>query len=314
MTPVRQAQATEYPPPAPQYSGAVARYLDQSLSENTHRAYEADLAHFRQWGGAIPTTGEAVAEYLAAHAHLLSMATLDRRVIAISRAHALRGYSSPTQTGLVRATRRGIRRVHGEAQRQAAALSMDDLAKVLSACGSDPKGVRDRALFLLGFAGAFRRSELVALDRGDLETVRQGLVVYIRHSKTDQVHEGRRLGIPYGAGELCPVHAVADWVSRLPDPYGPVFRRVDRHGNILDQRLSAEAVSLIVKERVGAAGYDPERFSGHSLRAGFATAAAQAGVAGWKIRQQTGHASDAMLARYIRDGELFGDSAAGALL
>lgn len=300
--------------PAPCYSDAVAAYVHHSLSDNTHRGYEADLAHFRAWGGTIPTTSEAIAEYMAAYAQTLSMATLDRRVVAISQAHVARGFETPTQSALVRATRRGIKRVEGEAQKQATPLLMDDLKRVVEKIGDDPKGLRDRALLLVGFAGAFRRSELVALDRGDLEFVRQGLVIYVRHSKTDQVYEGRKLGISYGSEDLCPVKALTDWLSILPVSQGPIFRRVDRHGNILDQRLSSEAVSLIVKDRVAAAGFDPDPFSGHSLRAGFATAAAQAGVSTWRIRQQTGHASDAMLARYIRNGELFGYTAAGALL
>jgi integrase len=314
MDPVHQTNTPRYQSPPPQYSVAVEGYLHRSLSDNTHRAYEADLAHFHDWGGTIPATSEAVAEYLAVHGQMLSMATLDRRVVSISQAHAERGFPSPTQSGLVRGVRRGIKRVHGDAQRRAAPLSTSDLLTVLEAMGEGAKAVRDRALLLMGFAGAFRRSELVALDRGVLEFVRQGLVVHLRHSKTDQVYEGRKLGIPYGSDTLCPVKALTDWLSLLPATCGPIFRRVDRHGNVLDQRLAPEAVSLIVKDRVAAAGFNPSLYSGHSLRAGFATAAAQAGMAGWKIRRQTGHASDAMLARYIRDGELFGDSAVGALL
>ena len=313
METVHAPTRNEFRPPAPHYSDAVAAYLHQSLSNNTHRAYEADLAHFRAWGGSIPASPETIAEYLAAHAPSLSMATLDRRVVAISRAHAERGFESPTQTGLVRAVRRGIKRVEGEAQRQATPLLTSDLQQVLGALGDDPRGVRDRAILLLGFAGAFRRSELVALDRSDLEFVRGGVVAYVRHSKTDQVHIGRKLGIPASTGDLCPVEALTGWLA-LTEPYGPLFRRVDRHGNILDHRLSSEAVGLVVKQRVAATGLDPVRYSGHSLRAGFATSAAQAGIPSWKIRKQTGHASEAMLARYIRDGELFGDTAAGALL
>lgn len=295
-------------------SDAVAAYLHQSMSANTHRAYEADLAHFFEWGGSIPTTGESVAEYLAAHAEILSMATLDRRTVAISRAHEVRGYPSPTQCGLVRTVRRGIKRVHGKAQWQAAPLTLDELSEVLAGIGGDLRGLRDRALLLLGFAGAFRRSELVGLDRNDLETAPQGLVAHIRRSKTDQTSAGRRVGIPEGVGQLRPVAALRAWLAAIPADNGPLFRRVDRHRNVLSQRLSGEAVSLIVKDRVAATGLDPVRYSGHSLRAGFATSAALAGVAGWRIRKQTGHASDAMLSRYIRDGGLFGEASAAALL
>jgi site-specific recombinase XerD len=168
MDPVHLIDTPQYQSPAPLHSGAVAAYLHHSRADNTHRAYEGDLAHFRSWGGCIPATSEAIAEYLAAHAQTLSMATLERRVAAISQAHAERGFPSPTQSGLVRAVRRGIKRVHGEPQRRATPLSMSDMQTVVGAMREGTKSIRDRALLLMGFAGAFRRSELVALDRGDL--------------------------------------------------------------------------------------------------------------------------------------------------
>jgi integrase len=183
---------------------------------------------------------------------------------------------------------------------------------VLQDLGNGPKALRDRAIVLLGFTGAFRRSELVSLDRADLEFVAEGVVVTLGHSKTDPVHGGRRLGIRPRTDGLCPVAALVAWLSASRNPEGPLFTRVDRHGRILPERLSPEAVSLVLKERVAARGYDPDKFSGHSLRAGFVTSAAKAGDASWKIRRQTGHASDAGLAPYIRDGQLFGDSAACA--
>jgi integrase len=167
---------------------------------------------------------------------------------------------------------------------------------------------------LIGFAGGFRRSELVGLVRSDIETVRQGLIVSIRRSKTDQEGQGRKLGIPYGRTRWCPVAALEAWLAISGIEQGPLFRPVDRHGRIYADRLSGEAVSLVVKERVKEAGIDPEGYSGHSLRAGLATSAAGVGVSTWKIKAQTGHASDAMLSRYIRDGEMFSQNAAGALL
>ena len=136
----------------------------------------------------------------------------------------------------------------------------------------------------------------------------------MRRSKTDQESAGRKVGIPYGRSRYCPVIALDHWLAASAIDQGPLFRPVNRHGRIATQRLSGEAISQIVKERVAAAGIDPSGFSGHSLRAGFATSAVQAGVSMLKIRAQTGHASDAMLARYVRDGELFIDNASGALL
>jgi integrase len=180
--------------------------------------------------------------------------------------------------------------------------------------GSRLKDVRDRALLLLGFAGGFRRSELIGLNFGDVVLVRQGLEVTLRRSKTDQNGVGRKIGIPHGRGRWCPVVALEQWHAASSITEGPVFRPVDRHGRVGLNRLSGEGVCLVVRERVHAAGIDPGDYSGHSLRAGLATSAAQAGVSTWKIRQQTGHASDAMLARHIRDGELFVGNVAGALL
>ncbi|ORE90946.1 integrase family protein [Aurantimonas sp. 22II-16-19i] len=209
---------------------------------------------------------------------------------------------------------RGIARRHGTAQRKAKPLFREDLFVVLAAMGERSKDIRDRALLLIGFAGGFRRSELVGLDLSDMEHVRQGIVVHLRRSKTDQLGQGRKIGIPFGRTRWCPVSALDGLVRLTMMDDGPLFRPIDRHGRIAEQRLSGEAVSIIVRERLAAAGFDPTGFSGHSLRAGFATSAAQAGASSWKIRAQTGHASDAMLSRYIRDGEMFSENAAALLL
>jgi len=190
----------------------------------------------------------------------------------------------------------------------------EELFDVLEAMGDGLKDVRDRALLLIGFAGGFRRSELVAIDVEDVETVRQGIIIHLRRSKTDQVSAGRQIGIPLGRSRWCPVTALEEWLSRAGITDGPIFRRVDRHSRVHNERLSGEAVSLGLKSRMEAAGFEADGFSGHSLRAGFVTSAAQAGVSTWKIRQQTGHRSDAMLNRYVRIGELFLDNGAGALL
>lgn len=140
------------------------------------------------------------------------------------------------------------------------------------------------------------------------------MILTLRRSKTDQEGAGRKIGIPFGRTRHCPVAALDAWLSASGIATGPVFRPVDRHGHVQPERLSGEAVSLLIRERVAVAGIEPTGFSGHSLRAGFATSAAQAGVSTLKIKQQTGHTSDAMLARYIRDAELFAGNAVGALL
>jgi integrase len=292
----------------------VASYVRDSLAENTRRAYVSDLRHFESWGGGIPASAETVATYLAEHADRLSVATLVRRMTSVSKAHDAYAVPNPTRSELVRATMRGIKRTRGCAQREAKPLLRDDLLLVLDAMGDGLKATRDRALLLIGFAGGLRRSELVGLDVGDIERVRQGIVLHLRRSKTDQDGHGQKIGVPHGRTRWCPVAALAAWLTASAINEGAVFRPVDRHGRAHDIRLSGEAVSLVVRERVAAAGLDPAPYSGHSLRSGLATSAAQAGVSTWKIRAQTRHASDVMLGRYIRDGQLFTDNAAGALL
>lgn len=167
---------------------------------------------------------------------------------------------------------------------------------------------------LLGFAGGFRRSELVALERADIEIVRQGLIVTIRRSKSDQEAAGRRIGMPHGRTRHCPVAAVEAWLTVSAIDTGPMFRPITRHGSLAETALTGYAVSVPLGERLAAAGIDPEGYTGHSLRAGFATSPAQAGVSTLKIRAQTGHASDALLTRYICEGELFTGNATGILL
>jgi integrase len=291
----------------------VEAYVQAGIAPATKRAYRADLSHFEVWGGIIPATDALVAAYLAQHAAVLKASTLTRRLAAISIAHDARDLPNPVRTPLVRATMRGIRREHGAAQRQAQPLLREELFVVLAAMGDRMKDLRDKALLLIGFAGGFRRSELVAINCDDVVRIRQGMILAIRRSKTDPEGVGRRIGIPFGRTIHCPVAALEKWLSAARIEDGPVFRTVDRHGRI-SGRLSGEAVSLIVRERMATAGLIAKGYSGHSLRAGFATSATRAGVSTFKIRQQTGHASDAMLSRYVREGELFIGNAAGILL
>ena len=293
---------------------AVAGYVRDSLAANTRRAYLSDLRHFEAWGGSLPAAPETIAAYLAAHAAMLSVATLVRRLASISKAHQARGLINPARSEFARTTLRGIKRTRGCPQQRAKPLLRDDLLLVLDAMGDGLRDVRDRALLLIGFAAALRRSELVALDVADIEHVRRGIVLYLRHSKTDQDGEGQKIAIPFGRTRWCPVAALDAWLQASGVSEGAIFRPVDRHGRVHNVRLSGEAVSIIMRERAAAGGLDQTGYSGHSLRAGLATSAAQAGVPTWRIRQQTRHASDAMLSRYIREGELFSDNAAGALL
>lgn len=287
----------------------IEGYLRLSVAENTSRAYKADLAHFYAWGGTIPCSPEIIAAYLAAHAETLSIATLTRRLAAISKKHSVQGLTSPTSTELVRLTMKGIKRQHGKPQTQAAPLCRDDLLLVLNAIPDDLRGCRDKAMLLIGFCGALRRSELCRVRHEDLQFTTEGLILTIARSKTDQNGEGRKIGIPHGRGKICPVQMLKDWLARSGIVDGFIFRAING-GEAMGDHLSDRSICNIVKSRVGLVGFNAELYSGHSLRSGLATSAAQQGFSSWAIRAQTGHKSDGMLARYIREGSLFRNNAA----
>ena len=282
----------------------VNEYLLASLANNTKAAYQQDIAHFLQWGGHIPASPESVASYLAMNASHLSIATLSRRMVAIGRAHKLQQHISPTTSELVKATLQGIRRTNGSAQRQVLPVLKQDIQAMVTGL-RDIKGLRDKALLLTGFAGAFRRSELVTLKVEDLRFVKEGIVIRLKRSKTDQIGQGRDIAIPYIKSRLCPAKAIKQWLLKSGITSGCLFRRISRYGDVMNSGLTAQTVALIVKARAHAAGLNAAQFSGHSLRAGMVTSAANAGASAWKIRQQTGHKSDAMMQRYIRDSQLF---------
>jgi site-specific recombinase XerD len=296
------------------HSETVARYLTASTSDNTRKAYRTDLEHFLAWGGIIPANPEMIAEYIAAHAEELAVSTLTRRLAAISKTHSMQGHESPTKSDLVRAVMKGIKRSHGKPAHQKAPVLKADVVAMVEGLGASLKDVRDKALLLIGFAGGFRRSELVGLKCTDIEWKQEGIVLTLRRSKCDQDGRGRQVAVPYATGSTCPVKAVRVWLDAARIERGPLFRAVDRHGNVSARYLSPEVIALVVKERAATVGMDASRFSGHSLRAGLITSAATAGVDTWKIRRQTGHASEATLQKYIRKGEQFSANDIGSLL
>lgn len=288
----------------------IRHYVEQALSDNTRKAYRNDLVHYTAWGGAIPSSPEQVSAYLTAHAGILSIATLQRRLVSITKAHTMSGYPDPVKSDLVKLTMRGIRRVHGKPQAQVSPILKEDLTVMLSHVPDTVKGRRDRAMLLLGFCGALRRSELAAVKIEDLEFTAQGIILTLPRSKTDQTGQGRKIGIPKGRGRICPVGSVGFWMKQLSEESGPLFRPIAKGGVVGVDQLSDRAVADIIKHYAEKAGLNPVKYSGHSLRSGLATSAAQHGASSWKIRAQTGHKSDAMLARYIRDGDLFSNNAA----
>jgi site-specific recombinase XerD len=292
---------------------AVSRYVKAAVADNTRIAYQQDLCDFLKWGGQVPCEPETLAMYIAARAETHSAHTITRRVVGIGRAHSSQGFVDPTKSGLVRTVLRGVRRVKGLAQRQVSPLLKADVLAMM-AHHHGTKGTRDRALILLGFAAALRRSELAALAFADIEFVREGLVIHLRRSKTDQSGEGRKIGVPWGRTSACPVKAVERWLEVSKITSGPVFRAINRGGGVGQLQLSAQSVALILKDYAKAVGLNSANISGHSLRSGLVTSAIQAGVAVHKIQQQTGHRSVEMLARYIRDAGLFDSNASGAVL
>jgi integrase len=215
---------------------------------------------------------------------------------------------------------KGIRRTKGTAPTQKAAALIDDIRAMVDATDAGLIGLRDRALILLGFAGAFRRSELVGLDVDDCAFSKDGLTVNLRRSKTDQAGAGRKVGIPYGSNpSTCPVRNLNEWIERAGimsgegEPRGPLFRSINRHGQVQPGGLSGIDVARVVKKLATRAGLDAAKYAGHSLRAGHATSAAIAGASERSIMNQTGHRSVQMVRRYIRDGSLFRENSAGKL-
>ncbi len=216
----------------------VREYLAATQAKNTKLAYQNDLAHFLRSGGKIPATPSSIASYLAIHAQTLSIATLNRRIVAIGRAHTDKGLVSPTQSTLVTNTLRGIRRINGSAQRRVTPLLKTDLVNITKKL-TGLIGLRDKTLLLIGFAGAFRRSELVAIQVEDIRFVPEGVVIRVRRSKTDQIGLGRNVAIPTVKGRYCPVRALKAWLEKSRIKTGTIFRRMNRFDQLMDQGLCA---------------------------------------------------------------------------
>jgi integrase len=298
---------------------AVREYIRASKAENTLRGYAADWHDFCTWCEGqgrcpLPAAAETIAAYIADAAQRLKPGTIQRRLNAIAEANKVAGLEPPTHAPIVRNTLKGIRRTLGTAPAQKAPALIDDIRTMIEASDAGLIGVRDRALILLSFAGAFRRSELVSLDLADCNFGKDGLIVTLRRSKTDQEGQGRKVGIPYGSNpDTCPVRNMQEWIQQAGINSGPVFRSINRHGQVKLTGLAGIDVARIMKKLAVKAGLDAAKFAGHSLRAGHATAAAIAGASERSIMNQTGHRSVQMVRRYIRDGSLWRENSAGKL-
>ena len=308
-------------PPEPELdrlTSQAAHYIRSAKSDSTLRAYRADWHHFQQWCrqngfAALPASPETVAFYLGATAATHRPSTLTRRLTSINKVHRAAGYPAPAlmEHLNVGETLKGIRRIHGTRQTAKRPLFTDDLRTIIAALPPGMIGTRDRALLLIGFAGAFRRSELAALRVEDVEETKEGILIRIARSKTDPEGKGREAAIPYGSTrETCPVRACREWLAAARLQTGPLFRRIDRHDHISLRALHKDSIGSIVKRAVGRAGLDPKAYAGHSLRAGFCTQAYINGARELDIMRQTGHRSLETLRKYIRGRGLFRDNAA----
>ncbi len=294
---------------------AARSYAERSLSASTRRGYARDLAAFRAWCQAravtaLPAAPQTLAAYLADLALTDRPATIGRKLAAIAVAHRDAGLESPTEHGMVKRTLAGIRREKGTAPHQKAALLVEDLRKMVAPLGTSLLDRRDRALILLGFAAALRRSELVGLRVEDVQVEEEGLVLTLRRSKTNQEGRLETIAVAYGS-ELttCPVRALRAWLAAAGLGEGPLFVGLTPQGGLRAVALGDRMVAHVVKRRCRAVGIDSSEVAGHSLRRGFATAAVRAKKPDRMIKRHGRWKSTAMLDRYIEDGTRWDDNA-----
>ncbi|MBA3843785.1 MAG: site-specific integrase [Actinobacteria bacterium] len=286
----------------------------------TRRAYASDFAAFKAWCEArglapLPATHATVAVYLAALADQgRRPSSLYRALSGIAHAQRRAGHDWRRSHPAVVEVMAGIKRKHGTQPEQKAPVEDAELARLVGGLGDGLAAHRDRAVLMVGWWGAFRRSALVALTVADVQRTREGMIVTLRRSKTDQEGKGALTGIPFAMdASLCAVRALDQWLAAAGITEGPLFRGIDRHGRLSPHALSDRTVALIVQRAAVGAGLDPSRLAGHSLRAGFATTAARAGRSLDAIMRQTHHKCPKVARGYVRLAEVFHGNAAVGL-
>ena len=290
------------------------RYIKARHSDSTRRGYASDVLIFAAWCDAhslcaLPATPETVAYFVASEATAgKAAATIGHRLAAIRHIHRESGHLSPTDSDIVAATMSGIRRTVGVSQRQAAPATVDVLAAMLGACDDSLRGCRDRALLAIGFGGAFRRSELVNICIEHVDVTPLGLKIFLPSGKTDQDGAGESVAILDG-NCLSVKSALAAWLAISGITSGPVFRRLLKGGTVLPDALTDRSVANIIKERAEQIGLDPTQFSGHSLRSGFLTSAAESGSTLSKMMDVSRHRKVDTVMGYIRSADAFKDHA-----
>lgn len=298
------------------------RYAKKSRAKSTWRAYENDWAQFVAWCltvalDPLPADPDTVAMFVASQAASgLSPSTITRRLAAIRLVHLGANHPSPHNTIQVMEVMRGIRRDWAKPPDRKAPAIDAEIKRMADAVEPETaKGLRDRALLLFGFAGAFRRSELVALSTWNLEERDEGLKITIEQSKTDQEAQGQVIAIlRQPDSRYCPVRALQDWLTVAGIERGALFRRMYRSDKVGSSRLSSQSVAMIIKDQAHKAGLDSSRYSGHSLRSGFLTSAARNKASIFKMADQSRHRSLDILRQYVRDEDLFDDNAGDGLL
>ena len=290
--------------------------LQSSKANNTVRAYKSDFNDFslfctQNGFKSLPSEAKIVSLYLT---HLstkdVKMSTLKRRLVSIGVIHKLKGHYLDTKHPIILENVMGIKRRKGSVQRGKKPILINNLKKIINVIdeelGNEIKKFRDRSIILIGFSGGFRRNEIVSLDYQDLDFVSEGLKINLKKSKTDQFGEGSVKALPYfNNTQYCPVISLKKWINISNINSGPLFRRFSKSFNLSNNRLTDQTVALLIKKYLTLAGINSKNYSGHSLRSGFATSAADAGAEERSIMAMTGHKSPEMVRRYIKEANLF---------
>ena len=294
--------------------------LKSSKAINTIRAYKSDFSDFglfcvKNGLKSLPTEPKIVSLYLT---HLstknIKMSTLKRRLVSIGVIHKLKGHYLDTKHPSIIENLMGIKRRKGSHQRGKKPILINNLKQIINVIDEQKteeiKKLRDRTIILIGFSGGFRRNEIVSLDFDDLDFVAEGVKINLKRSKTDQYGEGTVKGLPYfSKSDYCPVISIKKWIEISKINSGPLFRRFKKGSSLSENRLTDQTVALLIKEYLQLAGIDNKNYSGHSLRSGFATTAAEAGAEERTIMAMTGHKSAEMVRRYIKEANLFKNNA-----
>ena len=294
--------------------------LKSSKANNTIRAYKSDFNDFelfciKNGFKSLPTEPKIISLYITyLSTKDAKMSTLKRRVVSIGVIHKMKGHYLDTKHPAIIENIMGIKRRKGSIQKGKKPILINNLKKIINAIDENIKDeikrLRDRSIILIGFSGGFRRNELVSLNYNDLDFVQEGLKITLRKSKTDQFGEGSIKGLPYfNNTQYCPVISISKWLEISKINSGPLFRRFKKGLRLSDNRLSDQTVTLLIKEYLNLAGIDNKNYSGHSLRSGFATAAAESGAEERNIMAMTGHKSTEMVRRYIKEANLFKNNA-----